>query len=473
MAINTFIIVRNDLDTDPVALESAGLTIGRLTGNDLVLNHPTVSRTHAGIKEVGADFWVFNLSKANGTLLNGELVDSTPLADGDAIQIGPFFLRPTYTDDLLMLEVEMSVKPMPLAAARTGALQPPGEAGATLMLDRGSLVQAEWSSRRRGTGRTSGTGVTSGIATGPDERALRAFWDQRKREAGKLGAESPFRPKDRRRLGKARFYWRPTHDLQRSWPVAVFIWISLIVTALSVAAAFTFSEAYAPGALSVAHARSSFSFTPVIAVEPNSASCSTCHSSKASMEENCASCHTTRVFDPSISDRHRAAGLSCRDCHGEHKGRAFQPAMVANTRCASCHQDGVVFEGTQLRTPHGGTLGYPISNGEWHWAGLSQAEWRLKGLPRSRLRYSLIEQFHLVHVAGKRQGRANCSDCHTAGLEGDAVHQGVRESCANCHTLNYQVAGTLEAGTGCVACHSQHGIEREARASRRTMELVK
>ncbi len=472
MATNKFIIIRNDLDIDPAAIESEGLTIGRLIGNDLVLNHPTVSRTHAGIKEVGADFWIFNLSNANGTLLNGELVDSTPLADGDVMQIGPFFLRPTYTDDMLMLDVEMSVKPLPIAAAGTGALRSAGEAGETVMLDRRLLDQTEGPAGRQ-SGRTSGFGMRSGILTRPDEQALRVFWDQRKREAGKLGTPSPFRPRDRRRLGRARFYWRPTRDLERSWHGGVFVWISLIVTALAVAAAFTLKEAYSPGALSAAHARSNFLLSPAIAKEANSASCTTCHSLRTSMRENCASCHTTPAFDPTISAEHRTAGLSCNNCHGEHKGRNFQPALMANTLCVSCHRDGVVFQGKPLHTPHGGTLGYPVLNGEWAWAGVAHAEWGRKSLPRSRLNYNLMEQFHLVHVAGVRQGRANCADCHTAGFEGEAVRRGVRESCATCHSVNYQAASSKEAGTGCIMCHAQHGEEKELKASRRRMEAIK
>src|SRR5207253_8372881 len=111
---NKFIIIRNDLDTYPVVIETEGLTVGRLTGNDLVLNHPTVSRTHAGIKEENGDYWIFNLSNTNETLLNGEMVKDVPLADGDLIQIGPFLLRPTYAADALKLEVEMSIKPLPI-----------------------------------------------------------------------------------------------------------------------------------------------------------------------------------------------------------------------------------------------------------------------------------------------------------------------------------------------------------------------
>src|SRR5947207_2581449 len=75
--MSKFIITRKDQEIDQIVIESEGLTMGRLTGNDLVLNHPTVSRTHAGIKEVSGDYWIFNLSQANGTLINGEQVDST------------------------------------------------------------------------------------------------------------------------------------------------------------------------------------------------------------------------------------------------------------------------------------------------------------------------------------------------------------------------------------------------------------
>jgi len=478
MATNKFIITRNDLDTYPVVLETEGLTIGRLTGNDLVLNHPTVSRTHAGIKEIGDDYWIFNLSNANGTILNGGLIESAPLADGDLIQIGPFFLRPNYTDDYLSLEVEMSIKPLPIASSGTGALQAPGEngeAGKTLMLDRGLAPKREKSTSRV-TMRLSNTGANTGAWSVIVDPALKVFWDQRKREAGKLDAESPLGPQSGRRSGKARFYWRPTRDLERSWSVNILAWSALVVAALSVAAVFTFKEAYSHGALSAAHTRAALLLTPAVAREPNSASCNTCHSSAATMRQNCASCHTTRDFDPSISDKHNAAGLTCADCHGEHKGRDFRPALVANADCTSCHHDGMVSHGKRLRTPHGGTLGYPVEHGKWEWAGVTQAEWKRKGLRGSAPQRNQMEQFHLVHVAGRRQGRAKCSDCHTAGYEGDAVLQGVRDSCANCHTVNYQVgqaASDKEAGVGCIVCHAQHGEEKGLKASLRRLELIK
>ena len=60
---NRFLIRRRDSDNavDDIVLESEGLTIGRLVSNDLVLNHRAVSRTHAGIKEIKGEFWLFRL----------------------------------------------------------------------------------------------------------------------------------------------------------------------------------------------------------------------------------------------------------------------------------------------------------------------------------------------------------------------------------------------------------------------------
>jgi hypothetical protein len=220
--MNKFVIIRKDISLDPLLVESEGLTIGRLVGNDLVLNHPTVSRTHAGIKEINGDYWVFNLSEANGTTLNGELVDQTPVADGDVVQIGPFFLYPKYVADGLMIEVEMSVKPLPVEAtnanAGTGLLQLPVEEQGTIRLDPNLLAQLQRDKvTPKGTRRLSGTGLLTGQIKPADDQALKIFWDKRKREAGKLATDSPLKPKVKRRLGKAQFNWTPTRDLQRPW----------------------------------------------------------------------------------------------------------------------------------------------------------------------------------------------------------------------------------------------------------------
>lgn len=498
--MNKFVIIRKDLSLDPALVESEGLTIGRLAGSDLVLNHPSVSRTHAGIKELSGDYWVFNLSEANGTTLNGELVDQTPLADGDVIQIGPFFLYPRYVADGLLIEVEMSIKPLPVEASipsttSSGLMVPPDQSQ-TVRIDPGILAKLQRDKTTpQGTRRLSGTGMLTGMLKPGDAQALKIFWDKRKREDGKLATDSPLKPKTKKRMGRAQFNWVPTRDLQRPWPRALFGWATLIVTVLSVGAVFLFKDAYSPGALSAPHARKEFSISPKIAQNLTASSCTTCHAVKAPLNQNCATCHSTPAFHSEISDKHTKAGLTCTACHSEHLGRDFRPALVANVACTGCHRDGSNYisplSGQELRTPHGGTFGYPKNErGEWISREMSLAEWSRKELPGSPSQFGLKDRFHLIHLAGRQQGRSNCTDCHTAGFEGAALTQGVRESCAACHGVDPAAAEAQNEsaksffadrgrqllnsartnGPLCVSCHSQHGEEKELRASLRRME---
>jgi hypothetical protein len=259
-----------------------------------------------------------------------------------------------------------------------------------------------------------------------------------------------------------------------------------------------FKDAYSPGALSTAHARGNFSISPEIAVKANSSSCTTCHSVKATLNQNCAACHTTAAFHSEVSDKHIKSGLTCVACHSEHHGRDFRPALVANVACVGCHHDGSGYvspiSGKELKTPHGGTFGYPARDGVWvpsdgrtGWDGISQPAWERKRLPGLTSQFSRKEQFHLIHLAGRQQGRTNCSDCHTAGFEGAALTQGVGESCAGCHGNDSaisaeqnrnarsffsdkgqsQIASVLAQGPLCVSCHAQHGEEKESAASLR------
>jgi hypothetical protein len=501
--MSKFIVIRKDVTLDPVMIESEGLTIGRLIGNDLALNHPTVSRTHAGIKEIEGDYWIFNLSEANGTLLNGEQIEKTPLADGDLIQIGPFFLYPKYDDKDLRLEVEMTVNPLPVEASSASQVILPAEQRKTVLLDPRSMgrlnVQAQLQRDKvtpKGTRRLAGTGMLTGRMTPLDEQALKIFWDKRKREAGKLASDSPLKPKAKRRLGKAQFNWYPTRDLQFSWPTALFSWGAIIVTVLAVGATFIFKDAYSPGPLSTPHSRRDFSIAPAIAKNVNNSTCTTCHAAKAPMNQNCASCHTTSAFNSNVSDIHMKVGLTCVSCHSEHNGRDFRPRLVANVACTGCHRDGSEYKspltGKPLKTPHGGVTGYPVIDGMWKWGGVTLADWQRRELDAlgTPAQYSLKEQFHLIHVAGRQKGRANCTDCHKAGFEGASVTVGVRESCVACHgaTDAAAAAQTASARAGfseramnvtagarandpqCVSCHAQHGEEKQLRASLRRME---
>ncbi|MET0650481.1 MAG: FHA domain-containing protein, partial [Pyrinomonadaceae bacterium] len=55
-----FVIEREDLNVDPVTFVTDGLKIGRLPSCEVVLNHPTVSRLHAGITMAGGRHYLYN-----------------------------------------------------------------------------------------------------------------------------------------------------------------------------------------------------------------------------------------------------------------------------------------------------------------------------------------------------------------------------------------------------------------------------
>ena len=58
------------------------LSVGRTEGNDLILNHPSVSRKHAKFELRGDHWWVIDLKSTNGVKVNGNLVTEAQVAAG-------------------------------------------------------------------------------------------------------------------------------------------------------------------------------------------------------------------------------------------------------------------------------------------------------------------------------------------------------------------------------------------------------
>jgi phosphoserine phosphatase RsbU/P len=70
------------------------VTIGRSPHVELVLDHDTVSRRHAGLyKDPFGRWWVRDLDSTNGTLVNGDRVRDRALTPGDVIKVGDYTLR--------------------------------------------------------------------------------------------------------------------------------------------------------------------------------------------------------------------------------------------------------------------------------------------------------------------------------------------------------------------------------------------
>ncbi len=70
------------------------VNIGRVDANDLVLNHPSVSRHHARLTVLPGDTTLINdLGSLNGVYVNGQLIREHRLSDLDRLMIGMFELR--------------------------------------------------------------------------------------------------------------------------------------------------------------------------------------------------------------------------------------------------------------------------------------------------------------------------------------------------------------------------------------------
>ena len=71
-----------------VPLTQDPLTIGRRTGNDIVIDNQAISGSHARIFHEDQTYFIEDLNSLNGTFLNGQKVSKYALKQGDIILIG-------------------------------------------------------------------------------------------------------------------------------------------------------------------------------------------------------------------------------------------------------------------------------------------------------------------------------------------------------------------------------------------------
>jgi thioredoxin reductase/NAD-dependent dihydropyrimidine dehydrogenase PreA subunit len=401
--LSRFLIQRKDLlDKGDLVLELEGLVIGSQTDCDLVLNHPTVSRIHAGIREVEGRWWLTNLSSTNGTQVNGALVETVELQPDDVIRIGIFVLRPTFAEGMMTLDVDRQVDAYAASEQSTrllGDLLQATAQGKTALLpkltgylqQRGITQNLSGKKQHLETPPTAATpeppeqtppptatgllqaarlqrgmtGLLTSILALPEQeqkrfqQAMNVFWERRKAAITgeqKLDERSPLEPRElpeelkkhNLHLGKKRFNWIPTNDLIRPWPRGYLYVFGAVATVLCIAAFFVWEAAYLPGDTSNPHALPAAQLpAPIqqrlelklVANAPVENKCNACHAVTSSMQNKCVDCHETNHFNTTIIAKHEEAKLQCVDCHTEHKGADFRPGIVSRSMCIDCHRD--------------------------------------------------------------------------------------------------------------------------------------
>jgi hypothetical protein len=474
----TFIIIREDLQLDPATIVSEGLLLGRLPTCELLLNHPSVSRLHAGISFNDGDYYIRSLRQSNPVVLNGtKLADYEALAPGDVLGIGPFALNVDFDRGVLVIRVSLQIAATPAEAIQrrevSGLWQVPTTTSgfeATL----GGTASGETEIEKKGArGPKPDQAETS-------SKALDVFWDKRITTATKSVRPSVLFPLSGRPVGKAQLIWSATTDLKRRWPGSMLLWGAIPIGLLTAAAAFFYAPTFAPAAISDVHARATMNLSPPVAKSTSAGACTSCHGFGASMEAKCSSCHTTAAFAPTVINAHMKAGIGCVDCHGEHRGADFHPIDGALLSCFQCHNDQnkKTYNGKTVTTPHGGTFGYPVVNGHWQWTGLDVDEMaqrkstlQLERLPTDTDDQWRSKQFHAVHLyrvravaglAGNKEGQLSCSSCHATRDPIDLTTP--RTTCAKCHNgqtdprAGRQVIAADKPN--CTSCHVQHNKDK-------------
>ena len=78
-----------ELKVETIDLSKDKLSIGRDSSNDVVINHPTVSKRHAEIVKQGDKIFISDLGSTNGTYVNGIKIKRHQLQQLDRIVVGP------------------------------------------------------------------------------------------------------------------------------------------------------------------------------------------------------------------------------------------------------------------------------------------------------------------------------------------------------------------------------------------------
>lgn len=68
------------------------LQIGRRKDNNIVIEHPTISRNHAQIRYIRGQYIIFDLNSTSGTYVNGIKIRQAVLQPGDVITLAGFSL---------------------------------------------------------------------------------------------------------------------------------------------------------------------------------------------------------------------------------------------------------------------------------------------------------------------------------------------------------------------------------------------
>lgn len=113
MSLNVkLIVVGGDVKTTEITLRLPA-TIGRGKGQSVVLPHPLVSRQHCQLFESEGHLVVRDLGSLNGTFVNNQKIEESPLPPGELLTVGTVTFRAVYDAEATEGSIETVKKPAP------------------------------------------------------------------------------------------------------------------------------------------------------------------------------------------------------------------------------------------------------------------------------------------------------------------------------------------------------------------------
>ncbi len=134
------VVTFNGLIQQELSILKSRIMLGRRPGNDVVIDHLTVSGQHAAIDTTTTGSFVLDLGSTNGTLVNGQPIKKHLLQNGDIIDIGKYKVRyQNDTEDYDLPDAALKIKPSSLSVSTVSAriqVQNGANAGRELILNK-------------------------------------------------------------------------------------------------------------------------------------------------------------------------------------------------------------------------------------------------------------------------------------------------------------------------------------------------
>jgi len=114
--VNAKLVISGPQESKEVSLDSRGVTLGRGTNCDVVLDNPSVSRVHARISHDPFGRWIVeDLESQNGILIEGQRIKAQAVLPNQKISIRPFTISLVQESDQQLIQGSSIRTTLPLS----------------------------------------------------------------------------------------------------------------------------------------------------------------------------------------------------------------------------------------------------------------------------------------------------------------------------------------------------------------------